>query len=199
MGACGTFTLAATAAADGTVSFMMKTFENSACKGLAIKKVDILGTPKLEIYAEEGAEVCAGEQITLKSKADYNASYKWEANDGTGWTTVGISKAQLYETKAQKTYQFRLTITPLPSGTPIVSSALSVNAITCCVVNGAPASRQTVYADDFGQVDMSDATGKTYIVTDYTDILNPAKVSKTTTTPFRYQLTPAPIGAVYHV
>jgi len=44
---------------------------------------------------------------------------------------------------------------------------------------------------------MTDVTGKTFIVWDYSDILNPKQVKKTSTAAFRYSLSPAPIGATF--
>ena len=54
-----------------------------------------------------------------------------------------------------------------------------------------------VWQDDFGEFDISDSTGKTYKVWDYTNLTNPVQVTKKTTTPFRYELDEAPLGCTF--
>ncbi|MCR6642990.1 MAG: hypothetical protein NVV82_29360 [Sporocytophaga sp.] len=188
--------------ANGEIVFRLNTQQTGACKAVAIKKVEIYGVPKPKALSSQGSEVCAGEQITLQSPIDYNGTYQWQVKIGAGaWGNIpgGTNKAQLYETPGVGSYQFRVVITPIPSGAAITSDPISVNAITCCEVGSppVPASRQTVYYDNFGRLDLSDKTGKSYIVWDYSDVLNPVEVPKTTTTPFRWPLVPAPLSATF--
>mgnify|MGYP004447587671 FL=1 len=54
--------------------------------------------------------------------------------------------------------------------------------------------QKLIFKEDFGEFDLSDATGSTYKVWDYSDLLNPVQLTKTTTTPFRYKLDEDPLG-----
>lgn len=195
-GACGTAIFTGTAAANGDMIFRLNATKDGDCMALGISSIEVKGFIQPAIISAQGNEVCAGEQISLQAKTDYNASYKWQVNSGSGWTDIpgGTNKSQLYEVTSVKEYKFRLILTP-SSGNPITSNEITVNAITCCEENGVAASRQTIYYDNFGRIDLSDKTGKTYIVWDYTDPLNPVEVTKTTTTPFRWTIAPAPLNA----
>jgi len=203
-GMCGTYTwnqasISSNAiAADGNLLFRMSNQQTGSCRAVSIKNIEIWGTPKIAIYASQGSQVCVGENITLQSSIDYNASYLWEVNSGSGWSTLGTNKIQNYQTTAATTYNFRLTLTPLNSNSIIVSDVLSIPASVCCVINGSPAIHQTVFAEDFGKIDLTDNTGKTFIMKDYSDYNNPVTVTKTTTTAFRYSLPTAPLGATFH-
>jgi hypothetical protein len=182
---------------DGNLNFFLSNMQSGNCKAIAIKSIEIWGTPKPKIVVAEGDEACVKEEITLKSSIIYNGTYKWEVStNGTSWTNIGSNPSQIYAlTTSNTTYQFRLTITS--GGNSYVSDIYNVKAIDCCSENGAPASRRTVYYDDFGQADMSDKTGSTYKVWDYSDELNPKLVTKTTSTPFRWTLTPPPSTTNY--
>jgi hypothetical protein len=199
MGACSNVTYTGTATASGDMVFRLNATRNGSCQATGISNIEVKGFIQPTILASQGTEVCAGEQITLQSQTDYNASYKWQVDAGSGWTDIpgGTNKSQLYEVTAVKAYKFRLILTPSGGGTPITSNEITINAITCCQENGVAASRQTIYYDNFGRIDLSDKTGKTYIEWDYTDPLNPVEVTKTTATPFRWQLVPAPLNAVF--
>jgi hypothetical protein len=139
--------------------------------------------------------VCAGEQITLQTTLNYNADYQWQVDDGSGWSNAGTNKSLLYETSAEGEYKFRLSLDPHNGDPTVLTDVLSVNAITCCVVNGAPASRETVYYDDFGRFDLADPY--TLYYTDYSDITNPVEMTKTVTEPFRYPLDNPPLNHTY--
>ncbi|MFO7867703.1 MAG: hypothetical protein R6U95_00210, partial [Bacteroidales bacterium] len=180
---------------DGFAHVYLNTMQAAECKAVLIKSVEIYGIPKPEIIIDQGTEVCAGEQIMLQTTLNYNAAYQWEVNDGSGWSSVGTNKSQLYETTEEREYQFRVTLTPEDGSSPIVSDPIIVDAITCCEVNGAPASREVVYYDDFGRFDLDDPYTLHY--TDYSDITNPVEKTRTITEPFRYPLDNPPIGHVY--
>ncbi|GAL85405.1 hypothetical protein CHU_3437 [Sporocytophaga myxococcoides] len=199
MGACSSVTYTGTATNSGDMIFRLNATRNGSCQATGISKIEVKGFIQPTIISSQGNEVCAGEQISLQAKTDYNASYKWQVNSGSGWTDIpgGTNKSQLYEVTNVKEYKFRLILTPSGGGPPITSNEITVNAITCCQENGVAASRQTIYYDDFGRIDLSDKTGKTYKVWDYTDPLNPVEVTKTTTTPFRWPIAPAPLNATF--
>ena len=184
--------------ADGTMNFYLNNMQIGPCKAVGIKSIEIWGTPKPEVFSAQGASVCAGEQITLQTKMNYNGSYQWQVNTGSGWTNAptGTNKSLLYEVATVRNYEFRVVITPSGGGAPITSDPISVDAITCCEINGAPASRQTVYYDNFGRVDIASG-GTKYYVWDYSNVLNPVEVERTTSTPFRWTVTPPPLGAAF--
>ncbi|MBK8806300.1 MAG: hypothetical protein IPO21_06525 [Bacteroidales bacterium] len=195
MGACGSYTLTGTATTLGTATFKMRAQETSACKGIALKKVEILGIPNVEIYSAQGVEVCAGEMITLQTKQTYYGTYKWEVstNNGGSWTTASTEKALLYEVKNIQSYQFRVTVTF--NSKTFTSNILTIKAIQCCEINGQPASRQTVYFDDFGRFDLKDPY--TLYYTDYSDITNPVEKTKKVVDRFRYPLDNPPVDHTY--
>src|SRR5690606_19089540 len=120
------------------------------CYPVAIKSIEVWGTPQPKAIVAEGTEVCAGEQITLQTPIDYNGTYQWQysTNAGSTWTNVpgGTSKSALFEAATVGTYMFRTRITPANAtdATGIITSQpVTVNAITCCTENGAAASRKT--------------------------------------------------------
>jgi|GEM_PF-6263948 len=197
-GNCGSATFTGKVADNGDMIFRINATKDGDCMAMGFSRIEVKGYIKPIIISAQGTEVCAGEQISLQAKTDYNADYQWQVNDGSGWTNIGNNKSQLYEVSTVKAYKFRLQLTPTdPGSTPIYSDEITVNAITCCEENGVAASRQTVYYDDFGRLDLSDKTGKTYVVWDYSDPLNPVEVTKTTTTPFRWTISPAPLNATF--
>ncbi|MFL5729522.1 MAG: T9SS type A sorting domain-containing protein [Cytophagaceae bacterium] len=207
MGQCTNQTITQTSSnsnavgANGELTYRLNTQQTGTCKAVGIKSVEIWGTPLPSIYSADGSDVCVGEQITLQSTISYNATYQWQVNiGGAGWNNIagGTNASQLYEAGASpQTYQFRMVLNP-GSASPITSTPITVNAITCCTVAGQPASRQTIFLEDFGKIDLNDKTGKTYLVTDYTNPLAPVQVSKTTATPFRWPITPAPLTATFN-
>jgi len=81
----------ATVAADGNATFTLANMQTGSCNPVAIRYIEVYGTPQINIYAEEGSEICAGEQVTLKAYNSYNGTYKWEVstNGGTSWTSFG--------------------------------------------------------------------------------------------------------------
>ena len=204
MGECKTSTFTGTVAANGDMIFRMNNTQTGSCKAMGVTKIEVFGSIKPVIVSNMGTEVCVGEQISLQPTQHYNASYQWQVNSGSGWTNIsaaagGTNESLLYEVTTVGSYNFRLNVSPLPSGTAVTTDQIAVTAITCCVVGSPPvsASRQTVYYDDFGQLDLADKTGKTYYVWDYTNVLNPVRVARTTATPFRWPLSPAPLAATF--
>jgi len=182
----------------GSLTYYMSNMQTGQCEAVAIKSIEIWGYPQISIAAYEGTDVCAGSVITLQSTVSYNAAYKWEANNGNGWFTIGTDVTQKYQTSTPGTYTFRLNLTPTDDSSSIISDVLSITASSCCIINNNQAVKQTVFLENFGKVDMTDRTGHTIITTDYTDFNNPKTVTKTTNNAFRYSLSPAPLGATYH-
>ncbi len=202
MGQCQTRTFTGTVAANGDMIFRINATMNGngSCQAMGLQKIDVNGFIKPVIISNMGAEVCVGEQISLQPTQNYNASFQWQVNTGSGWGNVsgGTNQSLLYEVAAVGNYQFRLVVTP-SVGAAVTTDPVSVSAITCCQIGSPPvsASRQTVYYDNFGRLDMSDKTGTKYFTWDYTNVLNPVEVARTTTTPFRWPITPAPLGATF--
>jgi hypothetical protein len=188
---------------NGELTFRLNNMQTGPCKAVGITRIEIWGTPKPKIYAAQGSEVCAGEQISLQSFVDYsdNATFRWQVNTSGTWTNLNTTEAQWYETTTTpRTYQFRFQVTtPAPGSTAFTSDPISVTSISCCQVGNpaVAASRQTVYYDNFGRLDLNDKTGSTYYVWDYSNVLNPVEVQRTTATPFRWTLTPAPLLATF--
>ena len=183
---------------DGVLSFDINLLQDYyepqlQCKSIAIKSIEVWSVPNPEIISADGEEVCAGEQITIQTNTAYNADFQWQVNDGSGWADISgqTNSSLLYEVLSVGEYQFRLEMES-EDGDVVTSEELTVDAITCCSIDGFPASRKTVFYDDFGRVDLSDPTGSTYIVQNYSYILNTTEYTLTTTTPFRWELSPSP-------
>ncbi len=88
------------------------------------------------------------------------------------------------------------------SGVLAVAGLLNVSATNaepsiCLDANGDTLPVKLLWQDDFGEFDLSDSTGMTYKVWDYSDLKNPVQVTKKTTTPFRYELEEAPLGCTF--
>jgi hypothetical protein len=201
MGECQSRTFTGTVAANGDMIFRMNATRDG-CVAMGIRNIEVVGFIKPIALSNMGNEVCVGEQISLQPTQAYNASFQWQVRLGAGaWTNApsGTNQSLLYEVTAVGTYQFRLNVTPLPSGTAVQTDPVTVTAITCCTVGTPPvsASRQTVYYDNFGRLNMNDKTGSSYFVWDYSNVLAPVEVARTTATPFRWPLTPAPLGATF--
>jgi hypothetical protein len=184
---------------NGQAVFNINNQQTGSCKAVGITKMEIYGTPMPIVTSSQGTDVCDGEDITLQTTINYNATYQWQVNSGAGWANItgGTNPAQLYTLTGVKTYQFRVILTY--AGSPITSNPISVNSITCCTQGTppVPASRQTIFYDNFGRLDLTDKTGGKYFVWDYSNPLNPVEVAKTTATPFRWPLVPAPLAATF--
>ena len=88
------------------------------------------------------------------------------------------------------------------SGVLIMSGVLNVSVANaeppiCLDENGDTLPVKLLWQEDFGEFDLSDSTGKTYNVWDYSDMKKPVRVEKKTTTPFRYELEEAPLGCTF--
>ncbi|MBP3716655.1 MAG: hypothetical protein J6I79_04045, partial [Paludibacteraceae bacterium] len=170
------------------------------CHAFEITSIEVLGEIDPVIYSIDGTSVCAGEFANLRAKSVYNgATYQWYMNNQkiAGATAANYT----FETPADPgTYKFSLDITY--GNKTFKSNTVEIKTEKCCevIVDGkaVPASRKIVFMDDFGEIDLSDKTGKTYKVWDYSDITNPKQVTKKTTTPFRYALDDAPLGCKYN-
>lgn len=188
--------------ADGELNFFMSNMQTGNCKAISIKSIEVWGVPKPKIMASTGTEVCTGEQITLTATQGYNATHQWQYKLDAGvWTDVpnGTQSTALFEATSSGTYQFQLVITA--SGTSYPSDAITVVSKVCCEVGNpaVPASRQTIFYDNFGRLDPSDVTGHKYFVWDYSDVNDIKEVPKTTvgTEAFRWRSDSPPVGFTY--
>jgi len=179
---------------------MTSEYMGQNCASLEITSIEVYGTIDPQIYSEEGETVCAGEIANVKLKGVFEgAKYQWY--DGS--TPIAGATAPNYSfetTSAEYTYNLQLQVSY--EGTAFKSNRLTIKTEKCCeIINEAgdivSASRKIVFKDDFGEFDLSDKTGKTYKVWDYSDIANPVQITKRTTTPFRYELDYAPLGCTF--
>ncbi|HTF81460.1 MAG TPA: T9SS type A sorting domain-containing protein, partial [Cytophagales bacterium] len=188
--------------ANGTISIYFNNAgtSNDTCKVIGFKSIEVWGTPKPKIKGGDG-EVCTKEKIELMPQNSYsNVDFLWQVQVGssTAWQDIGTSIGNNYEPFTDDIYRFRLTLTTkdVPRRT-FFSDTLTVASITCCMENGVPASRKTIYYDDFGRLNPNDPSGRTYYTTDYTDIKNPKEILNTTSTPFKWKATPEPVGHIF--
>ncbi|WP_158626232.1 hypothetical protein, partial [Corallococcus praedator] len=141
---------------NGELNFFLSNMQTGNCKAIAIKSIEVWGTPKPKIIASTGTEVCKGEQITLVATQAYTADYQWQYKLGAGaWTNVpnGTQSTALFEATSVGFYQFQLLITK--SGNTYPSDPITVESKVCCEVGNppVPASRQTIFYDNFGRLD----------------------------------------------
>lgn len=179
---------------------MTSKYMGQNCVSIEITSIEVYGTVDPKIYSEEGETVCAGEFATVNLRKEYQgAQYQWYSDDKaiTGATSPNYS----FETSAsEKTYNLQLKVTY--DGMAFSSNKVTIKTEKCCeIINEAgdivSASRKIVFKEDFGEFDLSDKTGKTYKVWDYSDIANPVQITKKTTTPFRYELDYNPLGCTF--
>ncbi|MBQ0156649.1 MAG: hypothetical protein KBT22_08745, partial [Bacteroidales bacterium] len=203
-GETATYT-SSTGTADAEGSYFVNINMNSQymgqnCASIQITSIEVYGSIDPQIYSEDGETICAGEIANLKLKGVYEgATYQWY--DGNSPIPGATAQNYSFETPAgEKTYNLQLKVTY--GGVTFDSNKLTVKTEKCCeIINEAgvsvPASRKVVFKDDFGEFDLSDKTGKTYKVWDYSDISNPVQVTKKTSVPFRYELDDAPLGCTF--
>ena len=179
---------------------MMNMYMGKDCASIEITSIEIYGTIDPHIYSEEGETVCAGEIAHIKAKNVFkDAQYQWY--EGEKAIAGAISPNYSFETLAgEKSNKYQLEVTY--DGVAFKSNTLTINTEKCCeIINeegvSATTSRKIVFKEDFGEFDLSDKTGSTYRVWDYSDIANPVQVTKKTTTPFRYELDDAPLGCAF--
>lgn len=127
-----------------SITFIIQTGYNfSSYDYLAIYDVKIQGCLNPIITSSQGAKVCQGEQTLFTLNKEFNGtSYKWEWNDGSGWSTIGNGKSVMQE--INKAGKVRCTMDGITTDT------YEVEPVVCCEVNGKPASRKTVFFEDFG-------------------------------------------------
>ena len=191
--------------ADSEGSFFMNINMNSQymglnCASIQITSIEVYGTIDPQIYSEDGETICAGEIANVKAKGVFQgAKYQWY--DGSTPIAGATAPNYSFETPAgDKTYNLQLKVTY--DGVEFSSNKLTIKTEKCCeIINedgvSVPASRKVVFMDDFGEFDLSDKTGKTYKVWDYSDIANPVQLTKKTSVPFRYELDDAPLGCTF--
>lgn len=181
----------------GSLNLYISAEKGGSGQAIMIKSIKIYGEIDPTIYCAEGTEVCSGEQVTLALKREYiGVQYQWykDGNKINGAT----SSSYVYETPSDKSSAtFKVDV--IAQGKTITSNTLKIENDKCCEVNGAAASRKVIFKDDFGEFDLSDATGHTYKVWDYSDITNPVQVTKKTDDAFRYKLDEAPLGCTYNL
>lgn len=191
--------------ADAAGSFFLNVnmtmqFMGKNCASIEITSIEIYGTIDPQIYSQEGENVCAGEIANLKAKDVFlDAKYQWY-DDGKAIAGATSPNYSFETTATGKTSALHLNVTY--NGVTFKSNTLTINAEKCCeIINeegvSATTSRKIVFKEDFGEFDLSDRTGSTYRVWDYSDIANPVQVTKKTTTPFRYELDDAPLGCTF--
>ncbi len=184
--------------ASGIATFNVNYQQSGSCKAVGISKIEITGIPQPVVTSSEGASVCTGEQTILQLKQNYDPSttYQWQVNTGGGFVNIpsATNSAYLLTAAAAGTnYKYQVIVTY--AGVTSTTAPLTISAITCCTVGG---SRQTVFYDDFGTLDLAaDPTGKTYKVWNYTSIINPVQVTKTTTTAYRWKAATDPPGTTF--
>ncbi|MCQ2193664.1 MAG: hypothetical protein MJZ28_01795, partial [Paludibacteraceae bacterium] len=130
--------------AETSITFVIQTGHNfNDYDYIAIYDIKVNGCINPIVASSQGPQVCEGEQTLFSLNKEYNAaSYKWEWNEGGGWETIGTKKNVLKE--ITKKGSVRCTVDG------IVTDVYEVEPITCCEVNGMPASRKTVFYEDFG-------------------------------------------------
>ena len=173
---------------------------SSDCHAFEITKIEVYGDISPKIICTDGDVVCAGEFANLfKSGVDYEgAKYQWYMN---GSAVAGATSPNYtYETPSTPgSYTFQLYVTY--ENKTYKSNIVEITSEKCCeiVVDGVsvPASRKIIFHEDFGEFDLSDKTGGTYKVWDYSDIANPVQLTKSTTSPFRYALDNPPLGCKF--
>lgn len=179
---------------------MTNQYMDKDCASLEITAIEVYGSIDPQIYSEDGETICAGEIANIKAKGVFQgATYQWYENGSpiAGATSQNYS----FETPAgEKSYKLQLKVTY--GGKTFESNTITLKTEKCCeIINeegvSVPASRKVVFMDDFGEFDLSDPTGKTYKVWDYSDIKDPKQLTKKTTTPFRYPLSEAPLGCTF--
>lgn len=180
----------------GTVLVKINTLKETECFPVAIKSIEINGFINPEIKSKNGNEICVGEWITLEANQKYDLDHQWQVKNGADWIDLGTNERQGYELLEVKDYSFRLLLSSNGNFSEI-SNELIVSSRTCCTSDEAPASKHLVYYDNFGRVDLTDKTGNTFYVWDYSDILNPVEVQVAADAPFRRSLHPHPLNATW--
>lgn len=206
MGQCSTYSIKGKSSAAPLsvsftdVEFKLQTYSSSGnCKVIAISKIEVFGTPKPILKLSDEYKGCTGDLLSLETDEYQGSTYQWQIFENQTWTNIpnAIQKSLYYKTSTPKLHAFRVGVT-VPDGSLFYSDSLALNVADCCGGPTTGSTLQTIFKDDFGKVDLSDKTGKTYKVWDYlTDPLNPIEVTKATTTPFRWPINPAPLGAAF--
>ena len=186
--------------ADGKLTVYVNS--SSQTSAIMLKSIKVYGEIDPQIYSLDGAEVCAGEFASFLLNNEYNATgvtYQWyEDNRAISGATA---PAYSFETPATvSSHNYKLEVKS--QGKTFTSNTLKVSTVKCCEVTlpdgtSVPASRKVIFKDDFGEFDMTDLSGHTYTVWDYSDITDPKQVKKKTSNTFRYQLDNPPLGCTY--
>ncbi|HOS85326.1 MAG TPA: hypothetical protein PK199_10455, partial [Bacteroidales bacterium] len=149
-----TFTINGTLpATENSINFQINTGYNyGKCSAIGIADILVTGCLNPIIKSSKGVEVCTGEQTLLTLDKEYYASsYIWQksTNGGSTWTNIGTAKSIVDAVNQNSIYRANVDGTLSPN--------LTVNTITCCIVNGQPSSRETVFHDDFGRFPSSNS------------------------------------------
>jgi hypothetical protein len=204
MGASSTFTMTSKKAdASGYVAININGVSSYSgdCSPFEITSIEVYSDINPQIYSVDGSPICAGELATLKSLSIYKgATYQWY-KDGAAVSGATNATYAFESDKTASAHKYLLKVTY--GGQTYTSNELDFATEVCCEITDpndptktVPASRKVVFKEDFGEFDLSDATGHTYKVWDYSDIANPKQITKTTTTPFRFPIDPAPLGVL---
>ncbi len=179
---------------------MPVTCMNSACTALEITSIEVYGQIDPKISCETYETICVGERAYFKSDYSFNnVKYQWYVN---GTAVAGATSSDFYYEPAE-TGSYIVSLTVDYEGTKFKSNNLELNVIKCCEMlnsdgESVSTSRKVIFKEDFGEIDLSDTTGTTYKVWDYSDISNPVQVTKKSTTPFRYELDYNPLGCTFN-
>lgn len=178
---------------------MSSQFMDLDCASIQITSIEVYGLINPQIYSEDGNTICAGEIASIKLRDEYKGvSYQWY--DGNTAIPGATSPNYSFETTNDDIFNLQLKVTY--EDVILESNKLALNVEKCCVLLDEKGKelvvpRKIIFKEDFGEIDLSDPTGLTYKVWDYSDITNPVQVTKKTTTPFRYELDDAPLGCTF--
>ena len=127
-----------------TISIMTGHNKPQACDVYAIYDLHVYGCLNPIVISSMGQNICEGEQALFTLDKEYKgSSYLWEwSADGLTWETIGTNSSALKEVTADGVVRCTMD--------GIQTEPLEIKAITCCVVNGKPASRKTVFNETFG-------------------------------------------------
>lgn len=171
-------------------------FINTNCASLQITSIEVYGTLQPRITTTDGTIISSGSTTLLRSSGNLmGVTYQWY-QDNVAVTGATDSKFSLKTSKEDKTYKILLKASY--GSYTFDSNEITLKSITRNDSIADNFIKEIIYKEDFGEIDTTDHTGHTYKIWDYSDVSNPIQVTKTTTTPFRYELENAPLGCVFN-
>ncbi|MCQ2219547.1 MAG: hypothetical protein MJZ33_13885, partial [Paludibacteraceae bacterium] len=161
-----TLTLSGTVPASGKIvpTLISGYNGNNDCQVLVISDIEVQGCFNPHIASSMGQDVCKGEQTVLQLDKKYPAKkYDWQKKEGGAWKSVGSNESYMVEMLEDGIYRCIVD--------DQISNELDLKAITCCEVDGKPASRKTILWEDFGHF----PTARTYVDRDGNESTIPAE------------------------